>query len=157
MGTDSIGILRDMVVYQMVRFQSNQFGTFSLLTLQSGKTLIIGELPWKDNRPNLSCIPKNEYVCRRIISPKFGEVYKVDNVPNRTNILIHAANFVGDTEKRLKSDVLGCLAPGKRMGTLSLANKTGQLAVLASGDALRELLAEVDGESFLLNITGVVG
>lgn len=142
----------------MVRFQSNQFGTFSLLTLPSGNTLTMGELPWVSNMANLSCIPCGEYVCRPINSHNFGKCYSVDGVEGRTHILIHAANFCGDRRKpKLKSDLKGCIAPGKRIGTLSVTNNGSQIAVLSSGDALNELFKEMNNEKFLLEITGVVG
>ncbi len=154
---DSVGVMRVMPVVSMYRFQSNQFGTYSFVSLPGGEPFLMGELPWKDNTPELSCIPRGEYVCRRIVSPKFGEVYQLDNVPGRTHILIHAANFVGDTEKGYKSDLLGCLAPGKRMGSLAKVNNGSQLAILDSGTALRNLVDTLKAQSFVLNIQGVVG
>lgn len=142
----------------LVRFQSNMFGTFGLATLPSGKTLVIGELPWVDNRVGISCVPCKEYVCRPVNSPNHGKCYSLDNVPGRTDILIHAANFCADRRKEsLKSDLKGCLAPGKRIGSLSQVNIGSQIAVLSSGDALEELFAEMNGEKFLLCISGVVG
>lgn len=153
----SVGVMRIMPVVSMTRFQSNQYGTYSVVRMPEGELFLMGELPWKDNKQNVSCIPTGEYVCRRIVSPKFGEVYQLDNVPNRTHILIHVGNFVGDTNKNLKSDVEGCLVIGKRIGALSRANAGSQLAVLDSGLALRNFVDTLNAKNFVLRIQGVVG
>jgi len=65
------------------------------------------ERPWKDNKPNVSCIPEGRYDLVRVDSPKFGKnMWEVANVPNRTHILCpHIANT--------SSDLLGCVGIGK--------------------------------------------
>ncbi|MGE4193081.1 MAG: DUF5675 family protein [Pseudodesulfovibrio sp.] len=56
------------------------------------------ERPWLDNQPDVSCIPAGRYICRRTVSPKFGETFEVTNVEGRTHILFHAGNFPEETE-----------------------------------------------------------
>jgi len=46
------------------------------------------ELPDRKNQVNISCIPDGEYILKMVVSPKYGPVYKVHDVANRTNILI---------------------------------------------------------------------
>ena len=62
------------------------------------------ELPWLDNGPRKSCIPIGTYTMRWTTSPKFGATWQVMDVPNRTAIRIHAANYT--------RQLLGCIAPG---------------------------------------------
>jgi hypothetical protein len=62
------------------------------------------ELPWNDNQRRISCIPEGQYKWVKHISPKFGATIWLQNVPNRSEILIHRGNFT--------SDILGCILPG---------------------------------------------
>ena len=55
------------------------------------------ELPWLDNRPQMSCIPKGRYMCNRVKSSKFGETFQVLDVDWRNGILFHAGNTAKDT------------------------------------------------------------
>ena len=91
------------------------------------------ELRWFNNIPNLSCIPKGEYTCKKIISPSRGEVYEILNVPNRTNILIHKGNFGEDS--------LGCIIIGEQFEDV-LNPKADKVitSVLSSGAAFHEFM-----------------
>jgi hypothetical protein len=62
------------------------------------------ENPWLNNQPNISCIPAGRYICRRIISPTYGETFEVTDVHGRTHILFHWGNYVGNT--------MGCILLG---------------------------------------------
>lgn len=62
------------------------------------------ELPWLSNANQVSCIPEGLYKLTPYVSKKFGQTYQVQNVKNRSGILIHPAN---DAKKELK----GCIAP----------------------------------------------
>lgn len=66
------------------RFAYSPLGTF-------GKIEELGvypvERPWEDNKTGISCIPEGKYVCRRVNSPRFGNVFEVTNVPGRTQRL----------------------------------------------------------------------
>jgi hypothetical protein len=62
------------------------------------------ELPWQDNKRNISCIPKGEYPYRIAVSPKFGRTIHVDEVPDRSHILIHPGNYT--------TQIQGCILPG---------------------------------------------
>lgn len=61
------------------------------------------ELPWRDNKRGASCIPMGEYKMRCTMSPRFGRMMWEVDVPGRTGIRIHTANFA----RQLK----GCIAP----------------------------------------------
>ena len=102
------------------------------------KTLYSIEKPWRDNRQNVSCIPEGEYKLVRVNSPRFGSnMWSVLDVPNRTHILVHVANY--------SRDVVGCIGLG-----LSVADRLQ--AVWNSGDAIREFYAWSEGMD-TLNLT----
>lgn len=82
-----------------------QYGTFWCKTL---------ERPWKDNKSNISCIPKGTYNCKYTFSPKFMKyTYLLEGTNPRSSIRIHSGNFwfdiqgcilLGDSYKDLNSD-----------------------------------------------------
>lgn len=97
-----------------------QVGEFSCFSL---------ELPWKDNHRQISCIPAGIYTVRKFNSPKFGLCYAVDNVPNRSQVRIHAGTYFKHT--------LGCILPGTDQKDL---NRDGELDNISSKHALAALL-----------------
>ena len=105
------------------------------------------EPPWRDNKRNISCIPPDTYDVTVRISPRYGRVYWVMEVPDRTYILIHSGNWGGDTAKGLKTHTNGCLLFGKKRGYLQ-----GQRAVLCSRSAIRKFLDTLQFRSFKLTI-----
>lgn len=62
------------------------------------------ELPWKENQSRISCIPEGRYQLTKRYSLRFEWHLLVNNVVNRSYILIHAYN---DAVKESK----GCIAP----------------------------------------------
>jgi hypothetical protein len=54
--------------------------------------------------PFKSCIPEGVYQAEKYSSPKYPDVWELKDVPERTHILIHAANWA--------KDVQGCIGPG---------------------------------------------
>ena len=116
--------------------------TMGQLLTPGGLRLHVLERPWRDNRPNQSCIPADTYTVdylHRSGSGKYRQVYWVRSVPGRSGILFHAGNRVEHT--------LGCLLPGMRRASLG-----GRPAVLDSQRAMRKLRAEIGRESFRLMI-----
>ena len=85
------------------------------------------ELPWRNNESRVSCIPAGTYSARLSMSPRFKvELWEVLNVPKRTGIRIHAANFVRELH--------GCIALGKKIGDI---DKDGKIDVARSQEAMR--------------------
>ena len=78
------------------------------------------ELPWRDNQRNISCIPPGEYPIRVFKHSRWGNVVEIMDVPNRSGILIHPGNYVGDTE--------GCVLPGLTAGRAVVFNSRVALA-----------------------------
>lgn len=130
----------------LTRSPSTDEGTFGVLQFE-GQVLHTTELPWRDNATGASCIPIGTYRCEIVQSAKFGRVYGVRDVPGRSNILIHAANYGGDKAKGYRSQLLGCIAPCMVHGQFN-----GQMAGLQSRQALTELMAWAAGAPFELEI-----
>jgi len=63
------------------------------------------ELPWKGNKTDISCIPTGKYHVNHRESDTYGSHLIVEDVKDRTYILIHVANYV--------RDVKGCIGVGK--------------------------------------------
>ena|SRR3990167_978716 len=126
-----------MKILVLKRMSMTPDGTYGVM-LDEGKIpfCVTLELPWKDNKPEVSCIPKGEYQIKKIISPKYGNVFQVMNVPNRSNILIHKGNFT--------TDVLGCILLGEYFEQI-LNPKADKVvtSVLSSGAAYNEFFNKI--------------
>uniref|UniRef100_UPI00404B1762 DUF5675 family protein n=1 Tax=Gelidibacter sp. TaxID=2018083 RepID=UPI00404B1762 len=103
------------------------------------------ELPWKDNKRSISCIPEGVYEIVPRFSPKHNHHLLLKGVEKRNLILIHPAN---DALKELE----GCIAP--------VLNLTGIGKGTQSRPALQKLLSLVHQaqdrkETILLTIKSV--
>jgi len=105
------------------------------------------ELPWRENKRGISCIPAGEYSVEIRKSPKYGGIYWVKDVPERSFILIHWGNWAGDESKGYKSNVSGCILLGKQRGLLSK-----QWAVLNSRITVNRFMREMNNDPFTLRI-----
>ena len=135
---------------EIVREASSHFGTFGILRAVYGSlsmTLHSGELPWKDNANSMSCIPPGRYWTTRYDSRRFGRVYVVNDVPGRSGILIHPANWFGDSSVGHKTDVEGCIGLGLERTTLE-----GAPALARSKMAVAALENFMNKEPFWLHI-----
>lgn len=86
------------------------------------------ELPWKDNKFRVSCIPNGKYKAIKHKSPRLGNSFWIKDVPNRSEILIHIGNYNKDT--------VGCLLPGRERTDI---NKDGLMDVTRSGQTMDKL------------------
>lgn len=134
---------------ELLRQRTGDQGTEGVLSLPCvGFACFSLELPWRDNRVDISCIPAGTYRGGPVHSPRFGRVYGLHEVPGRTHILLHAGNLAGDVALGLESDVAGCILLGARRGILH-----GQRAVLASRRTVSRFQAALGGRPILLKIT----
>ena len=131
----------------LIRTKTGDSGTFGTLKLADGSSYVTGELPWRDNHPQTSCIPVGTYQCRMFDSPAHGPVYQVYGVPGRSLIEIHPANWFGDKSKGLKADMLGCIGIGYSIGRLD-----GQDAILSSKTAVLSFMGRMQAKPFDLTI-----
>ncbi len=125
------------------RFAYAPYGTYGRLLILPEHWMWTVEREWLDNERFKSCIPEGEYEVGPRTSSRFGAVMEVMNVPNRTDILFHAANW--------PSSLQGCISPGLGFGFLPSG---GQFcpAVLSSRRAMGKL-KEIVGRSFSLQVT----
>lgn len=106
------------------------------------------ELPWRDNKQSYSRIPTGEYIARKFKSPTFGNVYMLENVKDRSYILIHIGNWAGDRTKGYKTNSHGCILLGKK--AVKMLN---QLAVTNSRSTFTKFMNVMeDEEEFKLKV-----
>lgn len=98
------------------------------------------ELPWLDNQRRVSCIPEGEYEVIKHHSPRFKKSFWVQDVPDRSEILIHKGNYY--------TDILGCILVG--LGFKDI-NRDGLKDVTSSKKAVA-LLWDVLPTKFVLTI-----
>lgn len=90
------------------------------------------ELPDNGNQRKTSCIPEGIYNVVKIKHEKFGDCFRVLDVPGRDGILIHIGNFAAGK----KSDTEGCILPGMYFTDI---NNDGFLDVADSTKAMNKL------------------
>ncbi|WP_299755295.1 DUF5675 family protein [uncultured Pontibacter sp.] len=103
----------------------------------SCKTL---ELAWRNNEPQISCIPTGTYQVVKRWSQKYGNHFHVLGVPGRSYILIHVGNYY--------TEIRGCILVGT---THTDINRDGYRDVTSSKATLNKLL-ELMPKSFTLTI-----
>ena len=117
-------------------------GVNGVLTFKGEEICKTVELPWRDNRPRVSCIPEGKYKLRKRTSPKFKEHFEVMDVKDRRFILFHPGNDAG-------KELRGCIAPvmihtGEGKGSFS------KIALERMKDRLYPLMD--NGHTVILNI-----
>ena len=127
------------------RVCSDDDGTYGTLIVDDKLITLTLEESWLKNKQDESCIPEGSYICKRVISGRFGETFMVEEVPDRTNILFHW----GNTEK----DTKGCILLGLMTGQLytvddDSGDKEWQPAILSSKIAFNKFMNLLIGEDF---------
>ena len=130
----------------LCRMRRSDQGTEGMLIINGFRCCTL-ELPWRDNKSNISCIPPGEYKVKVRHSNKFGNVYWITDVENRSWILMHSGNYAGDISKGFKTHVAGCILLGKKFGYLY-----HQRAILNSRVTLRKFMNLMKGEEFNIKI-----
>lgn len=138
-----------MIDIYLNRILTDDQGTIGVLAMPLFEwSCYINELPDRNNERCFSRIPAGTYNVRFVTTPKHGDVYLIENVPDRSAILMHSGNFAGDTRKNWLSDVLGCLEFGAKVVIMK-----GQRAVLNSRSTRDTFQKLMDGENFNLIIS----
>jgi len=120
---------------EIIRVEVGTEGTFGVLLLDGRAFAVSLELPWRGNAQNISSIPTGTYTCKRVMSPlvsritsgKWKETFEIMGIPNRTSVLIHSGNFVGDTH--------GCVCIAS-----AYAKLRDQRAILNSGETFNAFM-----------------
>lgn len=98
------------------------------------------ELPWKDNRQSISCIPEGVYLVKKRWSDRHRDHFHILDVPGREWILIHIANFTRELQ--------GCIAPGMSHADI---DQDGIMDVVSSRKAMG-VIHRFGGDGFTLKI-----
>lgn len=134
----------------MKRIYQNDNGTGSVITFKKDGEqpleLYVIERPWKENQRNISCIPTGAYSVKKRdgTNPdlRFPVAWEIQDVPNRSAILFHEANF--------PDEVHGCLAPNLELGL----KEFGEIRGYKSRLALQKMKLYLQGETeFILKIS----
>jgi len=96
------------------------------------------ENPWQDNRENVSCVPIGQYACNPF-SGDHKNCYRLCNVKDRTDVLIHVGNWTKDTS--------GCILLGR-----SVVFKDAEYMVPYSFLTLNKFKDLLNYEPFVLEI-----
>lgn len=135
----------------VIRDTYSDMGTFGKLYIDGKFFCYTVEQLWKDNLPEVSCIPEGTYQLKLRFSPivqkssdgEFSEGYEITNVPGRKYVMVHAAN----TFDQLKA----CLACGDSLGFVN-----NKWAVLNSKTTFKKLMHKLeeknDWEMLITNI-----
>lgn len=112
---------------KLTRTLYGQQATIGMLFDEEGSRLCYTlELPWHDNDPQTSCIPKGVYTYIPHNSPKHPNTWEITGVPGRSDILLHNGNTELDSQ--------GCILVGDSTGEIN-----GLPAVLNSVKTLNML------------------
>lgn len=152
-----------MKLLTLIRDKTGDAGTFSIGTLTEGDQRLGFwdwiELPWRDNKAGVSCIPPGLYPAHITHSDHFKrEVYVLEDVKGRASVELHPANWAGDVAKGWHSDLRGCAAPGMSRGDLvAPATRKLQPAVLQSVRAFQQFMDTCDGDDIEIHILWAEG
>lgn len=99
---------KDKIVFGFLSRSYGKHQTTGHLTFCDGDKRILDiktiEPPYLNNQKFISCINSGDYWVYRHVSPKFGDCFKIQKVPKRSNILFHPGSF--------KKNTKGCVLPG---------------------------------------------
>ena len=129
------------------RIESTDEGTFGKINIGQVSFYTL-ELPWRNNKSDISSIPAGVYKCHMTMSARFKKMlYLIDGTGHRTGVRIHSANLAGDAALGYKCQLNGCIALGIKLGLIG-----GQKALLLSKPAVRKFEEMTDGKPFVLEI-----
>lgn len=110
------------MLLNLKRISSSKHGTYGVLLHGQAPICLTLELPWLDNQKNISCIPIGLYDVLPYSSKKYPDAYSVQNVPDRTNILLHGGNNLSHTQ--------GCILLGSTLTSNGIAQYKPSLSLL---------------------------
>lgn len=142
-----------MQIVELVRYRESDEGTRGFLFFGSLRLHAL-ELPWRDNRSNVSCIPAGQYKMSMTTASRYiggrRDLYLVHGVPGRAGILFHAGTFAGDKSLGYRTNSWGCPLLGLSVGTLQ-----GQAAVFSSRAAVTKFTNALQRQPAMLIISEV--
>lgn len=131
-----------MIDIYLHRFKQDESGTFGLMVINNKPLCVTCEDPWNDNQRNVSCIPEGVYKVTERNSEKYKKHWHIQDVPNRSLILIHNGNTINHTK--------GCILVGQKLGYVG-----GRPAVINSIPMMNKLRESLPTQ-FNLTITNLL-
>jgi hypothetical protein len=120
-------------VLEVVRLEENRrWGTFGALRIDKQVFCATLEPADLENRQMVSSIPAQQYMIERHLSPRHGTTFKIQDVPDRSDVLFHPGNLFSNTA--------GCVLLGRDWGRLHEAR-----GVTASGITFERFMAIMAG------------
>jgi hypothetical protein len=120
---------------QIIRFAAFAECTIGRLYLDKEPLYYTIERPWKNNTPFVSCIPAGRYPVARVDSPSYGkDTWLIDEVPDRTHILLHVANVA--------YNVQGCIGLGMGIYSNMSGVRQSRIAVEDFYDRTQDRVSE---------------
>lgn len=118
-------------IVELIRLEEDEeYGTFGVLRIQKRVFCVTLEPANKLNVMNVSCIPAQQYICRRYSTDKYPNTFQVLGVPGRENVLFHPGNTIAHTR--------GCILLGQYWGKLKA--ESTRRGILNSGNTMKEFL-----------------
>lgn len=117
---------------KLVRLEEAIDGTFGALLIDDHVFCVTLEPPDKDNVQDISNIPPGKYICKCVMSRKYGDTFEITDVPGRSHVLFHSGNIVDHTR--------GCVLLARKWGVLK-----GNRAILNSGNTFKEFMIKMTG------------
>lgn len=158
-----------MISGDIIRQKSSTDGTPGVMILADGWTCKTLELPWVNNERGRSCIVADTYRAKLWESPHLGspshrpitrkdgsdfdlwhKVYRLEDKHGRLDCLLHNANFAGEVQVGLETQLHGCTALGYGYGAINNHAGLPQFAILKSVMALEALIEHTQGEELEL-------
>jgi hypothetical protein len=128
-----------MLEAYLSRFMTTKDETFGLFMVNDYHLTSL-ELPWRQNKRDISCIPHGIYLCKRHESK--DNAFRVLDVPGRSGILIEIGNHYHESK--------GCIFIGTGfMSNISDGKTTG----IASSTPALTLLDAVLGDEDCFHLT----
>jgi len=127
----------------LVRFPRNGNQTEGIMIVNAnGWKCYTIELPWINNKRNVSCIPPGRYRVEWTESRRFKKyTYQIMDVPGRSGIRFHVANYARELE--------GCIGTGMARHDI---DKDGAIDVINSKTALNAFELIMNHQPFTLQI-----
>jgi hypothetical protein len=127
------------------RIEETKDGMFGELYITDEIICHTLELPWRENEDNISCIPAGTYKMTVWDSPAHGRCFKIHDVPDRDDILVHVGNLLVDT--------IGCVLVGKERGSIWKHGVKVGYGIRGSLVTLKKLLSMIGDDVVELTIT----
>jgi len=127
--------------FVLTRIYEAQGGTWGEIHGPDGFHAATMELAWRDNQPNISCIPVGEYIIRKDNTGKHRYAV-VMGVKGRTSIELHPATWPSELE--------GCIALGE-----SIQEMNDSTVLAESVSAMNRFITALGDEEAVLKIINI--